>query len=86
MAGKAGISLERRAEQSEREMERYFSSCPKVTMRLRRDPEQDGDGEGAYAEAAINGHMFLIKRGVSVEVPAPLYMLFKQAGERFDVE
>ncbi|GHU83287.1 hypothetical protein FACS1894196_2920 [Clostridia bacterium] len=67
-------------------MARYFSDCPRVSMRLRRDPQQEEKDENAYAEAAINGHVFLVKRGVSVDVPAPLYLLFKQAGERFDVE
>lgn len=78
--------MEARAAQSEREMERVFANCPRVTMRLRRDPDQDENDANAYAEAAINGHTFLVRRGVSVSVPAPLYVLFRQAGERFDVE
>ncbi len=86
MATKSGISIEKRAKQSEIDMERYFADCPRTTMRLRRDPEAGNDDANAYAEAAINGHVFLIKRGVNVDVPTPLYLLFKQAGERFDVE
>ena len=86
MASKGGISLEKRAQQSEKEMERYFANCPRVSMRLRRDPELQDDDQSAYAEAAINGHVFLVRRGVTVDVPAPLYLLFKQAGARFDVE
>ena len=85
MAGKRTMTMEKRAQQSEKEMERYFADCPRVSMRLYRDPEQEND-DNAYAEAAINGRVFLVKRGVTVDVPAPLYMLFKQAGERFDVE
>lgn len=86
MATKKATTMERRAEQSEREMARYFQNCPKVAMRLYRDPEQAESDNTAYAEAAINGRVFLVRRGVTVEVPAPLYTLFRQAGERFDVE
>lgn len=79
-------SIESRVAQSEKDMERYFANCPRVSMRLFRDPEQEEGDQNAYAEAAINGHVFMIKRGVNVDVPTPLYLLFKQAGERFDVE
>ncbi|MDR0897360.1 MAG: hypothetical protein LBN04_05835 [Oscillospiraceae bacterium] len=79
-------ALAARAERSQTEMEEFFSGCARVSMRLYRDPELSEDDPGAYAEAAINGHVFLVQRGKTVEVPAPLYLLFKQAGERFDVE
>ena len=86
MKTKRNKALEARAQASEADMERYFQNCPRVSMRLHRNPEQEGDDANVYAEAAINGHVFLIRRGVTVEAPAPLYLLFKQAGERFDVE
>lgn len=78
--------MEDRVAQSEKDMERYFANCPRVSMRLFKDPEQEEGDQNGYAEAAINGHIFIVKRGVNVEVPTPLYLLFKQAGERFDVE
>ena len=89
MAGKVkknDPSLQNRLEQSEKDMERYFTDCPRVAMRLYRNPDQEEGEQNEYAEAAINGHVFLVQRGVTVNVPTPLYLLFKQAGERFDVE
>jgi hypothetical protein len=89
MAGKEkkkDPSLKNRLEQSEKDMEKYFADCPRVAMRLYRNPDQEEGEINEYAEAAINGHVFLVQRGVTVTVPTPLYLLFKQAGERFDVE
>ena len=89
MAGKekkSNPALQNRLEQSEKDMEQYFADCPRVAMRLYRNPDQEENVQNEYAEAAINGHVFLVQRGVTVNVPTPLYLLFKQAGERFDVE
>jgi len=83
---KKDASLLNRVELSEKEMEKHFADCPRVAMRLYRNPDQEEGQQNEYAEAAINGHVFLVQRGVTVNVPTPLYLLFKQAGERFDVE
>ena len=84
-AKKKKEDMESRIRESAKDMESYFADCPRVSMRLYKEPGEEGEASG-YAEAAINGHNFLVKRGVSVEVPVPLYLLFKQSGERFDVE
>lgn len=52
-----------------------LAGYPKVRVRIPLAP-----GEGDTVECAINGYNFIIKRGVTVELPEPVVDLLSNAG------
>ena len=67
---------------TEAEMDALSARCgeklagyPKVRVRIPLAP-----GEGDTVECAINGYNFIIKRGVTVELPEPGVDLWSNAG------
>lgn len=54
-----------------------LKKCPKVKVRVPHDRLNPGD---KHVVAAINGYVFQIERGKSVEVPEPVAKLLEDGG------
>ncbi len=53
-----------------------LNDFPKVTIRLPKDPLDDSE----VKEVCLNGYVYLIKRGETVEVPEPIAEILINAG------
>lgn len=73
------VSVERRMEQDTRDTAALLASQPKVRIRLYQVPEDSTDKPLPDEYVNINGHGYLIQRGVSVDVPQSVAEVLEQA-------
>lgn len=82
---KKNTLTESRIADSEQAMNEVFADYPRVTCFIPSPMSADGEPlADQVIEAAINGHAFVIRRGVTVSLPEPLYVVLKQTG-RFEI-
>lgn len=57
-------------------LKKVFAKCKKIKIAVPKDKLNPKD---EYITASINGYTLQIKRGVTVEIPEPFYLVLKEA-------
>lgn len=76
MAGAASIDAD--ADREVKTWGKYLASCPKRLVRIPEIPDDEKANERGVV-VGFNGHNTLIRRGVDVEVPEPIYEILRNA-------